>query len=101
MPKTRIQRNLQMEFVQILFENQEAIVMLQHASTLTKKIGEPLGLLVVFDRHSDRIEKHQNYNKPVEPLRFHCVTNPKSKSLFGQPKTFAAPLIRNFWFKVT
>lgn len=70
------------------------------STELTKEVGEPLWLLVMLHCNGDRIEKHQNDHKPIEPLRFDGVPNPEAESLFSQPKTLATPLIRHFWFKI-
>lgn len=68
---------------------------------LTQKISEPLRLFVVLHSHCDRIEEHQNDDKPIEPLSFDGMANPESEPFFCQPKTFAASLIRHFWFKIS
>lgn len=54
----------------------------------------------MFDCNGDRIEEHQYDDKPIKPLRFDGVPDPKSKSLFSQPKTFATALIRHFWIEI-
>lgn len=67
---------------------------------LTKEVSEPLWLFVMLYCNGDCVEKYQNNDKPIEPLGFNGVSNPESKSFLSQPKTFATPLIRHFWFKI-
>lgn len=55
----------------------------------------------MFHSYGDSIEEHQYDHKPVEPLRFNGVPDPKAKPFLRQPKTFAASLVRHFWFKIS
>lgn len=50
---------------------------------LTQKIGQPLWLAIMFDGHTNGIEKYENDDKPVEPLRFHCMPYPEAKTFFS------------------
>lgn len=68
---------------------------------LTQKIRQPLGLTVMLDGNTNGIEEHKNDDKPVEPLGFHCVPNPKSEPFFGQPETLATALVPHFRFEKT
>lgn len=54
----------------------------------------------MLNGNGDRVEKHQNDDKPIEPLGLNGVSNPEAKTFLSQPKTFATPLIRHFWFKI-
>lgn len=42
---------------------------------------------VVFDCHTDGVQKHQHYHEPVEPLRFDRVSDAVAETLLRPPET--------------
>lgn len=47
------------------------------------------------------VEEHQNNDEPIEPLCLHCVSDPKSKPLFGTPEVRAFADRSRFAFQET
>ena len=48
---------------------------------LTKEFAEPFWLVIVLHGHTESVEKHQDDDKPVEPLLLDGTPDPESASL--------------------
>lgn len=52
---------------------------------LTYEFRNVIRLIVVFDGHEHRVEKHQHDDEPIEPLRFYHAPDPEPKTFLGPP----------------
>ena len=59
-------------------------ILIMIESFLTKTIGEPLRLVVVFHSNCASVEEDKNYNEPEPPLLLAHPPNPKFELLKGQ-----------------
>lgn len=50
--------------------------------------------------NTNGVKENKYYNKPVKPLLFYSVSDPKTKTLFGPPKSFTFTLALHFRFKI-
>lgn len=54
-------------------------------------------LIVVLRSNSHSIEKYKNDDKPIKPLCFNCLSNPKTEPLFRHPKAAFALLFTGIY----
>lgn len=58
------------------------ITQIEGSGLLTESIGEPVGLVVVHYRHTQRVQSYQTQHSPVEALRLHHAPDEEAHSLF-------------------
>lgn len=57
----------------------------RRSQLLTNEFRYVIRLIVMFDGHEHRVEKHQHDNEPIEPLRFYHASDPEPKTFLGPP----------------
>jgi len=55
----------------------------------------------MLDGYADRVQKDEDYHKPVEPLRLHRVPDPETKPLLRPPKSGTTSLRFRASFQIT